>query len=159
PQPPAAAAPPAAPPSPGQDSELAVVPRAPAPAPASGPPTPARWTSIFRAPDLRVGNAVHFLVDGRATFAAMHRAIRTATNNQHYMYLLGWWLSDDFPLVAAPPGTPTTIRDLFADASRRGVQIRAMLWDQFGTKNSAEVQRINALGNGAAILDNHTFSK
>ena len=161
PEPPPAATPPAARPSPGQDTELAVGvgARAPAGAPAAGRPTPARWTSIFRAPDLRVGNSVHFLVDGRATFAAMHRAIRTATNNQHYIYLLGWWLSDDFPLTAAGPGVPTTIRDLFADASRRGVQIRTMLWDQFGTKNSAEVRRINALANGAAILDNHTFSK
>ncbi|MBI2906443.1 MAG: peptidoglycan-binding protein [Chloroflexi bacterium] len=128
------------------------------------PPTPqrlnpARWVSIMSSPELRTGNFVNYLVDGRGTFRAMHTAILTANSEQHYIYLLGWWLTDDLPLVAPSPGTPATIRDLFADASRRGVQIRAMLWDQWGAQNSAEVQRINGLATGAAILDNHTSGR
>lgn len=140
---------PVAPPRPG--------PPRPRP-PATRPLDPARWTPIMTAPDLRTGNLVNFLVDGVDTFSAMHRAILTATGEEHYIYLLGWWLTDDFPLVPRRPGLPATIRELFTAASRGGVQVRAMLWDQFGRQNSAEVRRINALANGAAILDNHTFS-
>jgi phosphatidylserine/phosphatidylglycerophosphate/cardiolipin synthase-like enzyme/outer membrane protein OmpA-like peptidoglycan-associated protein len=129
------------------------------PGPGPGGPSldPARWTAIMMSPDLRIGNFVNFLVDGAETFREMHRAILTATNDQHYIYLLGWWLSDDFALIPGG-GAAASIRDLFSRASSRGVQIRAMLWDQFGTKNSAEVKRIHALANGAAILDNHTVS-
>jgi phosphatidylserine/phosphatidylglycerophosphate/cardiolipin synthase-like enzyme len=111
------------------------------------------------AQDLRTGNFVNFLVDGAATFHAMHEAILTAAGEGHYIYLLGWSLTDDFMFVPPVPGPALTIRALFGNASRRGVQIRAMLWDQFGTKNSAEVGRINAFTNGAAILDNHTIGR
>jgi phosphatidylserine/phosphatidylglycerophosphate/cardiolipin synthase-like enzyme len=104
---------------------------------------------------VRAGNQVDFFIDGPETFKAKVKAIKTATGNQHYIYLLGWWLTDCFPLI---PGDPTsTIAQLFADASRKGVQIRVMLWDQWGRKNSAEVSRINALPNGGAILDNDTL--
>jgi phosphatidylserine/phosphatidylglycerophosphate/cardiolipin synthase-like enzyme len=114
----------------------------------------------MRDPELRTGNAVTFLVDGPATFQAMHRAILTARTSEHYIYLLGWHLTDDFPLVPPRQGVPTSIRDLFAAASQRGVQVRAMLWDQrpLSGQNRAEVQHINALPNGAAIYDNYTFS-
>lgn len=123
---------------------------------------PSRWTGIMASPDLQTGNFVNFLIDGPDTFQEMHRAILTATDENHYIYLLGWWMCDDFPLVPPPPGVspppPLTIRDLFADRASRGVQIRAMLWDQLGTQNTDEVAHINALPKGAAILDNHTFS-
>src|SRR5262245_46206166 len=92
---------------------------------------PARWTAIMRSPELRTGNFVTSLVDGKDTFMAMERAIRTATNSEHYIYLLGWILYDDFPLASA------SIRDLFTAAAQGGVQVRVMLWDQLGTKNSA----------------------
>jgi phosphatidylserine/phosphatidylglycerophosphate/cardiolipin synthase-like enzyme len=47
------------------------------------------------------------------------------------------------------------------DASKRGVQIRAMLWAKPWplVQNLAEVQRINALANGAAIRDDETVNK
>jgi phosphatidylserine/phosphatidylglycerophosphate/cardiolipin synthase-like enzyme len=104
---------------------------------------------------VRSGNQVDFFIDGPKTFKAMVKAIKTATGNQHYIYLLGWWLTDCFPLIKDDPNS--TIAKLFADASRKGVQIRVMLWDQFGRQNSAEVKRINALSNGGAILDNDTL--
>lgn len=96
--------------------------------------------------------AVH-LIRGATAFAAMARAMRTATAPGHFIYLLGWWLSDDFPVAGGD-----TIQQLFTRASRAGVTVRAMLWDQFGRQNSAEVGRINALAGGAAILDNRTLN-
>jgi phosphatidylserine/phosphatidylglycerophosphate/cardiolipin synthase-like enzyme len=116
---------------------------------------PNRWRSVMGGKKARLGNQVDFLIDGAATYQAMVQAIKTATEKQHYIYLLGWWLTDCFPLISGDPNS--TIFKLFTDASRRGVQIRVMLWDQFGTQNSAEVDRINKLANGGAILDNDTL--
>lgn len=85
-----------------------------------------------------------------------------------YIYLLGWWLTDDFPIM---PGIGnSTIQELFTRASNNGVQIRAMLWDSdkksaaqqpywpfTGLQNRPEVEHINAMTNGAAIHDNNTL--
>jgi phosphatidylserine/phosphatidylglycerophosphate/cardiolipin synthase-like enzyme len=125
---------------------------------AQKPPTVTsdRWKPAIGGAKVRSGNQVEFLIDGRQTFEAMVRAIKTATGSQHYIYLLGWWLTDSFPLI---PGDPySTITRLFAAAAKRGVQIRVMLWDQFGTQNSPEVRQINALRMGGAILDNETLN-
>ena len=98
-------------------------------------------------------NQVSYLIRGRRTFDAMMRAMRTANAPGHFIYLLGWWLSDDFPVSGG-----LTMRQVFTSASQTGVTVRAMLWDQVGTQNSNEVDRINALPNGAAILDNRTLN-
>lgn len=140
-------------------------PAGPKPPPPSREPN--RWRRIM-GPGVRAGNKVTHLVDGPETFRAMAAAIRTATQRGHYIYLLGWWLDDDVPLVAPYPPLPgnrlgpvapdpnSTIRALFANAARQGVQVRAMLWDQTGKKkNTAEVARIQALPGGAALLDNN----
>lgn len=115
-----------------------------------------RWKSVIGGAKVKSGNQVDFLIDGRQTFEAIVRAIKTTTSSQHYIYLLGWWLTDSFPLIPADPNS--TISKLFAAAAQRGVQIRVMMWDQFGTQNSPEVRRINALKTGGAILDNETLN-
>jgi phosphatidylserine/phosphatidylglycerophosphate/cardiolipin synthase-like enzyme len=97
-------------------------------------------------------NRVIHLIRGRATFDAMLRAMRTATGPGHFIYLMGWWLTDSFVFAGG-----TTIGQVFTNASRAGVAVRALLWDQFGRQNSAEVDNINAMPNGAAILDNRTL--
>lgn len=104
-------------------------------------------------PPIRPGNKVTILIDGVETFRAMVDAIRTANNNDHYIYMLNWFMDLDFELV---PGT--RLGDLLSSAVRSNVQVRAMLWDQFGRQNSAEVRRINSLSNGGAILDNNTLN-
>jgi phosphatidylserine/phosphatidylglycerophosphate/cardiolipin synthase-like enzyme len=125
-----------------------------------------RWRRVLGS-DARDGNDVVELIDGPETFRAMHAAILTATGPEHYVYLLGWWLDLDEPLdvpttgpaCPPPPRTgPSTIRSLFTAASAAGVQVRVVLWDQVGTKNSAEVAFVNSLANGAAVLDNHQFA-
>lgn len=83
-----------------------------------------------------------------------------------YIYLLGWWLTDDFPITVGLGDS--TIQNLFTQASNHDVQVRAMLWDsdkktaqQFeywpGGQNKKEIADINAMDNGAAIHDNHTL--
>ena len=107
-----------------------------------------RWfdTSGSMGP-VRAGNRVTHLIDGPPTLRSMVDAISTAQSDGHFIYLLGWFLDDSFWL----PGMET-FRSLMR-AKPRSVQIRAMLWNQWGTQNSAEVDHINDLPNGAAILD------
>ncbi|MGA8574171.1 MAG: phospholipase D-like domain-containing protein [Candidatus Cybelea sp.] len=126
---------------------------------------PTRWTNVLMGAistntGLRSGNAVTYLIDGPATFGAMLNAINSTTGSEHYIYLLGWQLVDTVSLD--PSATPTggaasnTFADLMTAASARGVQIRAMLWKQYKGLNQPQVDFINTLASGAAILDNAT---
>jgi phosphatidylserine/phosphatidylglycerophosphate/cardiolipin synthase-like enzyme len=125
---------------------------------------PERWAPILSAAKsanatLRVGNAVRTLIDGFETFEEMVSDVRATNGEKDYIYLLGWDLIDKFQLLKSDPST--TVRRLMADASQRGVQIRAMLWAKPWPpgQNFAEVLRINALANGAAIRDDETVNK
>ena len=138
----------------------APLPTPPLPSPPIPPAlNPPRWGPVLSASmsgraALRAGNAVQFLIDGPATFRSMVEAMRSAQGAQHYIYLLGWKLVDDFQLI---PGDPsTTARRLMGDAAARGVQIRAILWAKPPLENLAEVARVNALPTGGAIRDNET---
>jgi phosphatidylserine/phosphatidylglycerophosphate/cardiolipin synthase-like enzyme/outer membrane protein OmpA-like peptidoglycan-associated protein len=138
---------------------------------------PPRWFETGGRPPTRMqpvwlGNDVRFFIDagpagpaGPTTFEEMVKAIKTAKSLGHYIYLLGWFLNDDFELI---PGDPDSkIRRLFAEASTKGVQIRAMLWDHTSicpkldehVQNTGEVLHINDwLSTGAAVLDSRTLS-
>jgi uncharacterized repeat protein (TIGR03803 family) len=72
--------------------------------------------------------------------------------NPDFIYGLNWWMTDTFPII-----DQSRVWDLFKAASDRGVQVRAMLWDQYGTQNTDEVNHMNAFQNGAAILDDRTL--
>jgi phosphatidylserine/phosphatidylglycerophosphate/cardiolipin synthase-like enzyme len=91
------------------------------------------WKKVLEANGkgvtVREGNRVDYLVDGKATYQAMYEAICTTFSNEpsYYIYLLGWWLDDQFPLVPHDP--ESTIEKLFRKASLQyGVQVRVMLW-------------------------------
>jgi phosphatidylserine/phosphatidylglycerophosphate/cardiolipin synthase-like enzyme len=126
------------------------------------PPRTARWAPILsgamsRNATVRVGNAVRALINGRETFAQMVSDIRATNGETDYIYLLAWDITDDFNLI--PGDASSTVRRLMADASARGVQIRAMLWAKPPGLNLLETRRINALANGAAIRDDETVNK
>lgn len=161
------------------DSELpAAVAPVPPPVIPVDPPVPPRppesvdrVTRWMRAlgPQVRPGNQATALVDGAETYASYLDAIRTARNAGHFIYLLGWFLDLDLPLERSagpaycagarnPTIAASTMRTLLTAASRAGVQVRVMLWDQPGTQNSAEVNFVNRLDAGAAILDNNELS-
>jgi phosphatidylserine/phosphatidylglycerophosphate/cardiolipin synthase-like enzyme len=108
---------------------------------------------------LRSGNQVQALIGGTETFVAMANAIATVTSTSHYIYMLNWWVELDIVLTSGKK-----LIDMLTDAVSKGVQVRAMFWDQFGSQNNSEVTKINALtgtspgANGAAILDNNTLN-
>jgi phosphatidylserine/phosphatidylglycerophosphate/cardiolipin synthase-like enzyme len=107
------------------------------------------------------GNEVLDLIDGPQTFWNMVQAIKTtikpdAAAKGYFVYLLNWWATDSFPLLPRDPNFVTpTMNGYLTAASTMGVQVRAMLWKQalVPGQNEGEVNRINGLANGAAILD------
>jgi phosphatidylserine/phosphatidylglycerophosphate/cardiolipin synthase-like enzyme len=101
-------------------------------------------------------NRITPILDGIPTFSEMVAVMHTITDSSHYLRLAGWWLNDDFALI--PGDSTSTFAQLSQTMATAGAQVRALLWDQWGTQNNAEVDHINALprGNGRAILDNET---
>lgn len=120
---------------------------------------PERWLGLLgtrnNAP-ITTQNAVKALVDGRATYAAMADDIRAAQGDRAFIYLLGWDIYDNFPLLVGDCNA--TLGALLRDADSRGVQIRAMIWDNLTKprKNNDDVARINALTRGGGIIDSRT---
>ncbi len=98
---------------------------------------------------------VEELIDGPNTFQAMARRLGSVSGQGSYIYLLNWWIDDTLPLVGGD--TNSTLLALLQKASDHQVQIRGMFWKQFAkSQNRKEVQDINNLENGSAILDNRT---
>jgi phosphatidylserine/phosphatidylglycerophosphate/cardiolipin synthase-like enzyme len=91
----------------------------------------------------------------------------TAMNDQHYMYLLNWFMDLDFEIPGTLPASGLFTQ--LSNAVGRGVQVRAMFWD-WGRRNTSDVDRINAIpnataagsstitGSSAAILDKNTLN-
>jgi phosphatidylserine/phosphatidylglycerophosphate/cardiolipin synthase-like enzyme len=104
------------------------------------------------------GNRVDYYIDGWATFAAFDAAIRTTFSvdckGVGYIYLLGWRFDGSIQLV---PKKETALALLKRASDEFDVQVRVMLWDQLGVHNDSEVDSVNSLNNGLAILDNNTL--
>lgn len=142
--------------------------------PFRSPLDPPRWGPILaraigpRA-TVRAGNAVRHLVDAEnpsrpplAGYTAMVEAIRAARGGDAFIYLLGWICLDDFDMVACDP--TSKLRRLLADAATRGVQVRALFWEQpiiladNRRRTRASADHISALPGGAAIIDAETLT-
>ncbi len=104
-------------------------------------------------------------IDGADTFQAMNRRISTVAGGltsirgeKSYIYLLNWWIDDTFPLVSNFPST--TLSNLLHKASDSRVEIRGMFWNQVDPRhrNQRQVDNINSLAYGSAILDNKVRS-
>lgn len=135
---------------------------------------PPRWGPILaraHGPQsvIRSGNAIRHLVDAEnpahaalAGYPPMVEAIRAARGGNAFIYLLGWVCVDDFDMVTCDPSTK--LRRLLTDAAARGVQIRALLWEQSRffpesrrtTHEAAD--HINAIPGALAVLDQHAFT-
>jgi uncharacterized repeat protein (TIGR03803 family) len=98
---------------------------------------------------------------------AKNQGVMYCVDVPRYIYLLGWWLTDDFPILIGDPNS--TVDQLFGHESAEGAQVRAMLWDSnkktatqekywpVGQQNQQAVDDINDMTNGAAIHDNNTL--
>ena len=131
----------------------------------------ARWFDVGEGMQpIRQNNRVKFLIDGSDSFLAMASAIGTADSANHYIYMMNWYADLDVDLAPASPpksagAVSNKLMDLLTNAVAKGVQVRALFWDQVWTQNSSSVDRINRLdnanqpgANGGAILDTNTLN-
>lgn len=81
----------------------------------------------------RTINNVEYLIDGRATFAAMLEAIETATEPEHFIILLGWGLNLGFVMVDQPSSRTSlhgkTMNDVLRSRTEMRVKVRVLLWN------------------------------
>ena len=119
-----------------------------------------RWYEIVKRAtgSKKLGrHPVKELLNGKQTFEHMVSAIKTATNKNHFIYILGWMLDSDFELVKGDKNT--TMSQMLRVASGNKVQIKAMLWHNLNSpKTGASVKEINKLTTGTAILDKYCYS-
>lgn len=129
-----------------------------------------RWLSP--GPPLSLTNDVKTLIDGEEAFAEIYRAMSTATGKGHFIYLLGWFLNDQYPLIK---GEPATSLFEYARANKK-IEVRVMLWREayaglndlankivrqppvkdppdLSTNNQLVAKHLATLKNAAAIVD------
>jgi phosphatidylserine/phosphatidylglycerophosphate/cardiolipin synthase-like enzyme len=112
-------------------------------------PPPAIGQSSVRSP-----NEIVPYIDGHDAFRDMVAAIRTANKPGHFVYLIGWRMIHNFPLIDGDAST--TVQALFTTASKRQVEIRVMLYHQnaiSGEDNTDSINFLSKLPTGMAIHD------
>ncbi len=107
----------------------------------------------------RAPNEVIGYIHTNDLYADIAAAMRTCTGSDHFVYLLGWNLWLNGPMVLDLSDPSTELHALLTELDARGVNIRAMVYHQndppYGARdNSPAVKFINGLKNGRAILDN-----
>jgi phosphatidylserine/phosphatidylglycerophosphate/cardiolipin synthase-like enzyme len=75
------------------------------------------------APPPRAGCAIDVLIDGEQALAAIAEAIRGARRS---VRMAGWHTAPHFALERGEP--PTVLRELLAETTARGVEVRLLLW-------------------------------
>ena len=110
------------------------------------------------------GNEVIPYIRSDKLFPDIVAAIRTATSGQHFIWIVGWNLSDATThggpgtgLVLVPGDATTSILNLFTTADTAGVRIRMMLFRHDTASNARDnselVAFVQGLPNGMAVLD------
>jgi phosphatidylserine/phosphatidylglycerophosphate/cardiolipin synthase-like enzyme len=115
-----------------------------------------KWLKVF--PDA-TKNKVDYLLDGKEYFKSIVEAIRTASSQDHYIYILGWMLDLDFPLIRGD--IDTMLIKLIRTAAKKGVEVRILIWENplEGYKKMADVNipKLNELDNVKVFIDEHTY--
>jgi phosphatidylserine/phosphatidylglycerophosphate/cardiolipin synthase-like enzyme len=127
-----------------------------------------KWHQLF--PDA-TSNLAEYLVDGTSTFASYVKAIETAQQPGHYIYILGWMLDIDFPLAGTLNprygkkdetylNGDKTLLKLLTAAANRGVEIRVLIWNNpfYLDKNRRSVEALNKLPNTKIFIDSYTYT-
>lgn len=99
-------------------------------------------------------NKVTALIDGLPTF---RRMVETMLDNETGgIRLVAWWIDDSFemlPGVKLPNLNNTTFREITKKLSSEGKRVYLLAGDLLGFQNNDEVDRVNELDFGFAILD------
>jgi phosphatidylserine/phosphatidylglycerophosphate/cardiolipin synthase-like enzyme len=115
-----------------------------------------KWFELFND---ATENKVEFLIDGRETFKNIVSSIEKAKTSNHYIYILGWMLDIDFPLIERGGSRTTTLYNLLKSVPRE-VEIRILVYANF-TKFHMEksiLERLRQLPNVMIFFDYDTYS-
>lgn len=116
-----------------------------------------KWSKLF--PDAS-RNRVEYLIDGTKAFASIVEAIETAKTNEHYIYILGWMIDIDFPLI--PGNAFKTLYQILSIAAAKGVEIRILIWNNPSTNEQKvildNIPRLGKLSNTVALIDDNTYA-
>lgn len=136
------------------------------PAPTPAKLTPSKWHSIL--PNA-VQSPTETFVNGNDAFRKMVEIIKTATQKDHFIYLLSGWVVDiDFCLLPNSASnlidTSSTLRSLLTIAGKSGVEIKIISWNNpetLGDISKAEtfINELRTKDNANAFLirDNLTY--
>lgn len=119
-------------------------------------PITSKWLDVFRD---ATPNKVEYLIDGKETFKNIAETIRTAKKKGDFIYILGWMLHIKFPLIDNKPDS--TLKALLTDAANKGVEVRVLIWDNFGDypQIRPHINELNqAHTNIKAFVDTATYS-
>jgi phosphatidylserine/phosphatidylglycerophosphate/cardiolipin synthase-like enzyme len=83
-----------------------------------------KWHKLF---DDATFNKIEFLIDSKDTFNNIVNAIETAKTTDHFIYILGWNLEIDFPLIDGDVSRNSTLYNLIKDVPKE-VEIRILLF-------------------------------
>jgi phosphatidylserine/phosphatidylglycerophosphate/cardiolipin synthase-like enzyme len=117
-----------------------------------------KWGALFPKAER---SKADFLLDGERTFESIHAALETAKESGHYIYILGWMLDLDVPLVRGDP--QSTLINRLTEAASKGAEIRILVWDNpsppgdYRRKLESAIDRINKLSNAKVFGDDNTY--
>jgi phosphatidylserine/phosphatidylglycerophosphate/cardiolipin synthase-like enzyme len=119
-----------------------------------------KWSKLFPKATI---NSVKYLIDGSETFKAIVGAIVSANTEGDYIYISGWMLDIEFPLIQGDRNT--TLLKLLENVSKKSqnkVEIRVLIWDTFildyRKMNSKNIPKLNNLETTKAFVDNYTYT-
>lgn len=118
-------------------------------------PSPSRWLSPANG-EISHRNHVRHLIRGEETLRAMRAAMDTATAPEHFIFLLGWSVTLDFPL-SDRPGFTLTLGQILEDKVKYSkALVRALFWRQAdevvsALKRYGPLAAAGVLGMGATI--------
>jgi phosphatidylserine/phosphatidylglycerophosphate/cardiolipin synthase-like enzyme len=115
-----------------------------------------KWLELFH--DAKRSPA-DFLIDGEEYFESVIRAMETAQDRSHYIYILGWMLDIYFQLVKSDKNK--NLFKLLYERAARGVEIRILVWDnlipKYAQLHKLALEQLSHFPNIKIFLDEHTF--
>ena len=122
---------------------------------------PSNWfvENLTPLPRFTTGNTVTPIRDGIAGFQEMGSAMRAVSGSNGLIWIVGWYLQDDFPLLENDP--TSSFLELSRAAAQNGATIRVLLWQASRANspwgpNRDTAGRINGVSNSKALLDGDT---
>ena len=116
-----------------------------------------KWLGLF--PEARKNNVNYFL-DGDGYFKELVTAIESTKSGADYIYIAGWMIDIEFELIDG--NKETTLSSLLGRASKRGVEIRILIWDtiipEYAVTLESAIKILTPMDKLKIFSDRYTFT-